>query len=191
MELENKVKQQLLSRGFTKEQLLNNRGLIGAVIDEVALIIVKNLAIPVVVGQSEQLFCHHEGKYTLKSDGTCCKCNLPLKPNVSSSKRIYISGKITGLDITEATKKFKNAEHYLMTNYDNIEIVNPMREVPYKKEKTWEQYMLEDINLLFGCDSIFMLDNWKNSKGARIEYNIAKEMSKTILFQSMFANEYY
>ena len=114
-----------------------------------------------------------------------------LKPNVSSSKRIYISGKITGLDITEATKKFKNAEHYLMTNYDNIEIVNPMREVPYKKEKTWEQYMLEDINLLFGCDSIFMLDNWKNSKGARIEYNIAKEMSKTILFQSMFANEYY
>lgn len=45
MDLENKVRQQLLSRGFTKEQLLNNRGLIGAVIDEVALMIVKNLAI--------------------------------------------------------------------------------------------------------------------------------------------------
>jgi hypothetical protein len=44
MDLENKVKQQLLSRGFTKEQLLNHRGLIGAVIDEVALMIVKNLA---------------------------------------------------------------------------------------------------------------------------------------------------
>ena len=45
MDLEKKVKQQLLIRGFSKEQLLNNRGLIGAVIDEVALIIVKNLAI--------------------------------------------------------------------------------------------------------------------------------------------------
>ena len=45
MNLEKNVKQQLLSRGFTKEQLLNNRGLIGAVIDEVALMIVKNLAI--------------------------------------------------------------------------------------------------------------------------------------------------
>ncbi len=45
MDLENKVRQQLLSRGFTIEQLLNNRGLIGAVIDEVALMIVKNLAI--------------------------------------------------------------------------------------------------------------------------------------------------
>jgi hypothetical protein len=31
--------------------------------------------------QSEQLFCHHEGKYTLKSDGNCCKCNLPPKPS--------------------------------------------------------------------------------------------------------------
>ncbi len=33
-----------------------------------------------VVGQSEQLFCHHEGRYSLKSDGNCCKCHLPPKP---------------------------------------------------------------------------------------------------------------
>jgi hypothetical protein len=48
MKLEKRVKQQLLSRGFTKEQLLNNRGLIGAAIDETALTVVKNLTIPVV-----------------------------------------------------------------------------------------------------------------------------------------------
>jgi len=46
MKLEKRVKQQLLSRGFTKEQLLNNRGLIGAAIDETALMVVKNLTIP-------------------------------------------------------------------------------------------------------------------------------------------------
>lgn len=33
-----------------------------------------------VVGRSEQLFCYHEGKYTLKSDGNCCKCHLPSDP---------------------------------------------------------------------------------------------------------------
>ena len=103
-------------------------------------------------------------------------------------KRIYISGKITGLDMLEAARKFQDAECYLIMNYDNIEVVNPMREVPYEKEKTWEQYMLEDISLLFGCDSIFMLDNWEDSKGARIECSIAKEMSKNILFQSALAN---
>ena len=57
----------------------------------------------------------------------------------------------------EAARKFQDAEHYLIMNYDNIEVVNPMREVPYEKDKTWEQYMIEDISLLFGCDSIFML----------------------------------
>ena len=28
-----------------------------------------------VVQQSEQLFCYHEGSYTLNEDGTCCKCH--------------------------------------------------------------------------------------------------------------------
>lgn len=42
--------------------------------------LVKNCDLAVVVGQSEQLFCHHEGKYTLKSDGNCCKCHLPPDP---------------------------------------------------------------------------------------------------------------
>ena len=45
MELENKIKQKLRLRGFTEKQLLNNRGLIGATIDEVALMLVKKLAI--------------------------------------------------------------------------------------------------------------------------------------------------
>tara|TARA_R110000796_G_scaffold194318_1_gene310676 strand:+ start:259 stop:516 length:258 start_codon:yes stop_codon:yes gene_type:complete len=40
----------------------------------------QKLPIPDVVGQSEQLFCHHEGSYTLKKDGTCCKCHRLPKP---------------------------------------------------------------------------------------------------------------
>jgi hypothetical protein len=99
-------------------------------------------------------------------------------------KRIYISGKISGLDILEAARNFQEAESYLIINYENIDVVNPMRESPYEKDKTWEQYMLEDINLLFSCDSIFMLENWKSSKGARIEHNIAVEMGKIILYQN-------
>lgn len=99
-------------------------------------------------------------------------------------KRIFISGKITGLNYRQAEKNFQDAESYLIKKFDNIEVVNPMREVPYEKGKTWHQYMLEDIKLLFDCDSIFMLDNWEDSKGARIECGIAREMSKNIIFQS-------
>ena len=98
--------------------------------------------------------------------------------------KIYISGKITGLDLREALIKFQDAESHLIMKYDNVEVVNPMREVPYEKGKTWDQYMIEDISLLFKCDTIYMLDNWEDSKGARIECSIAREMSKNILFQS-------
>jgi len=42
-DLENKIKQKLILRGFTEKQLLNNRGLINATIDEVALMLVKKI----------------------------------------------------------------------------------------------------------------------------------------------------
>tara|TARA_R110000782_G_scaffold85530_1_gene166236 strand:- start:1019 stop:1255 length:237 start_codon:yes stop_codon:yes gene_type:complete len=32
------------------------------------------LAIPN-IKEEKELFCHHEGSYTLKEDGTCCKCH--------------------------------------------------------------------------------------------------------------------
>ena len=44
MELEAIVGLKLLERGFTKKQLLNNRGLIGATIDETILAVVKGTA---------------------------------------------------------------------------------------------------------------------------------------------------
>jgi hypothetical protein len=41
---------------------------------------IEALSLGDVVGRSEQLFCYHEGSYTLNEDGTCCKCHRPLKP---------------------------------------------------------------------------------------------------------------
>jgi hypothetical protein len=46
--------------------------------------------------------------------------------------------------------------------------------------------MLEDIKNLFYCDSIFMLHNWVESKGARIEHFIATEMEIKIFYQTEF-----
>jgi hypothetical protein len=46
MEFEEIIKQKLINRGFTNKRLLNNRGLIGAVIDETILLQAKNLTIP-------------------------------------------------------------------------------------------------------------------------------------------------
>jgi hypothetical protein len=49
MGLEKVIKTKLKERGFTEKQLLNNRGLISATIDEVVMMSVKNLNISGVV----------------------------------------------------------------------------------------------------------------------------------------------
>ena len=46
MEFEKEIKSKLLMRGFTQKTLLNNRGLIGAIIDETILLTTKNFVIP-------------------------------------------------------------------------------------------------------------------------------------------------
>ena len=96
--------------------------------------------------------------------------------------KIYISGKITGLRLTEARARFDKAESELVSRY-NCDVINPMSKIPYEPGKTWSQYMLDDIALLFSCDAIYMLDNWKDSTGARIEFAIACELSKIIIFE--------
>ncbi len=49
MDFENEIQNRLLKRGFSNEKLLNNRGLIGATIDEVILLIDKKLNISDVI----------------------------------------------------------------------------------------------------------------------------------------------
>ena len=55
MDIEEKVYNKLLIRGFSKETLLNNRGLIGATTDETILELVKNLGIAKFSNQRELL----------------------------------------------------------------------------------------------------------------------------------------
>lgn len=85
--------------------------------------------------------------------------------------RIYISGQITGLDIKVAEDYFNTVEKQIAAA-GHIP-VNPMTLVPYHPDHTWHHYMAEDIKALLYCDAILMLDNWTNSKGAKIEHGIA------------------
>lgn len=92
--------------------------------------------------------------------------------------KIYISGKITGLDLKDALANFEKAETELVAK--GFEPINPMKKVSEQQGKTWKEYMLADIEILWDCEAIYMLDNWKDSKGARIELAIAKELDLEI-----------
>ena len=84
--------------------------------------------------------------------------------------KIYISGKITG--DSNYKQKFKNAELFL--RLAGFEVVNPADQKI--TGKPWAWYMRKDIAQLMECEAIFLLKDWKKSKGARLEYYIAKKV---------------
>ena len=94
--------------------------------------------------------------------------------------KIYISGQISNLPKSEALKHFGHAENLLKSK--GHKTVNPLTH-GHNNGGTWEEYMLEDIRLLFQCQAIYMLPNWEFSKGARIEHAIATELNIPIYYQ--------
>jgi nucleoside 2-deoxyribosyltransferase len=94
--------------------------------------------------------------------------------------KIYIAGKITGREI-EAKIEFKKAENHLKDK--GWEVVNPM-ELPHNHDKKWISYMRECIKELLDCDSIYFLPNWEDSRGAKIEHNIASDLNYFMFFEN-------
>lgn len=94
-------------------------------------------------------------------------------------KKIYISGKITGIEI-EAPALFAKAEKELQAK--GFETVNPMT-LNHNHDKSWHAYMKQDIKALCDCDSIYMLANWKDSKGAIIEMEIANYIGLEVIYE--------
>lgn len=84
-------------------------------------------------------------------------------------KCIYISGKISGME-DEAKILFAKAEEKLLD--EGYRVMNPFN-LDSNHDKSWEAYMKECIKALCGCTDIYMLKNWHESRGAKMEYHIA------------------
>lgn len=95
--------------------------------------------------------------------------------------RVYISGPITGTN--DYIKRFCKAEHKLiMMGYSVINPVAINSNMP--KDITYEEMMNHDFLLIDMCDSIYMLDKWRQSCGATREYNYSLAKEKNILFEN-------
>lgn len=100
-------------------------------------------------------------------------------------KKIFISGKITGLKEAEYKERFSAAEQKLMDEqgYAHKDIINPSKLKDVLPELDYEQYMRVDLTLLDMCDTIYMLDNYKDSRGAQRELAHAIEQNKRIIWE--------
>lgn len=100
----------------------------------------------------------------------CKERQMDFKRN--NMKKIYLSGPISGRPLEEAREQFDTVEKFLQKKFgeENIKVFNPMTFNTYAPEKKWQDYMHLCLYLLEDCDAILMLDGWKDSIGAQVEY---------------------
>lgn len=92
-------------------------------------------------------------------------------------KKVYIVGKVTGEPLQECRKKFAQIE--LRLKEMGMIPINPMNFV--SADTDWNTAMKICIGQLLTCDFIYLLPDWKQSRGARIERILAKLLQIEIL----------
>ena len=95
--------------------------------------------------------------------------------------KVYISGKISGLPHAIALSKFKASERILFS--ENYIPVNPMELNHTEHDQSWEGFMRVDLKALCDCDAIYMMNNYKDSRGAKIELQLARDLGMKIIFE--------
>lgn len=95
-------------------------------------------------------------------------------------ERIYISGPISGYDLTEREKVFDKAEEDIRKN-GNIPI-NPLKN-GLSANFDYSVHMRVDLANLLKCDAIYMLEGWENSEGCNIENHVAKSCGLRIIYK--------
>lgn len=115
------------------------------------------------------------------------------------NNKIYIAGRITGDPNYKA--KFKSAEtavkdwqffdrhgvkYYIRHSHFGFEAVNPAEFTLFGKildRYPWRVAMAVCLCKLLGCSYVYMLKDWKQSKGATKEHKWAKFFGKEIIYQ--------
>lgn len=95
-----------------------------------------------------------------------------------TQNKIYVSGKITGDDNWK--EKFQKAENALRKM--GFTVLSPRM---IDATLSYEDYMTIDFAMISVCDSIYMLDDWEQSPGAKRELEYARAINKVVIQQAL------
>lgn len=104
-------------------------------------------------------------------------------------QKIYLSGPMTGYPDYNRPA-FMKAEAELQATLD-ANFINPARlDSLAKPEWQWTDFMRNSLKRMLDACTIYMLNGWENSKGAKIELALAKELGMRVMYQPMPALDY-
>lgn len=87
----------------------------------------------------------------------------------ATMKIYYISGRISG-DEHNAKELFRKAKEFLQQL--GYGVVNPF-DNGLHSDSSWERHLAVDIINMLECDGLMQLEGWQQSRGARLEHEIA------------------
>lgn len=93
-------------------------------------------------------------------------------------KKVFISGKMTGMTEEESQALFSRAETAL--KLIGYKVINPWK---IRVPKYYSGQLLRSLKALSKCDAIFMLENWLDSNGSKCEFWFARGMGIEIMFE--------
>lgn len=94
--------------------------------------------------------------------------------------KIYIAGKISGLERKAVEEKFENAKKTLSLKGYQVFIPTIL---PFYDEVSHEDYLHICYSIIDVCDAVFMLKDWQESEGAKKELQYAYNHNKKILYE--------
>jgi len=100
--------------------------------------------------------------------------NLKPEPKLT----LYISGPISSMGMNWE-QNFMTAKNYLISKGYNVITPHEIQ----TDNHSWEGYMRADISQMMTCDGVYMLKNWEQSKGARIEHFLADSLNMKIYYE--------
>lgn len=99
---------------------------------------------------------------------------------------IYISGPIAHHDLAGQKRKFSLLETQLQAK--GYKVINPFRNgVP--DDAHWSAHMRVDIGLLLSADAIILMPGWEQSKGCKLELDVATTIGLPVYFQ--YVSDHY
>jgi hypothetical protein len=98
------------------------------------------------------------------------------------TRTVYIAGRVSGISPCEAWNNFKRAESKLEELKEFDRIINPMAIC----KSSWSWWLCMAIcllQLIFKANAIYLQRNWTSSRGAKIEYKVARALGKELWYE--------